>query len=306
MKYYLFAFVFSLFSFSAFSQAYRPFPTGNAYWLYVNQTGNWGLGLPPSASVVYTQFIMDGRDTVINSKTYKVIIKREYLDTIQSATAPMPVYTNRIANQPDVPALAVREDNKKIYGILFNSPTAAEIMLYDFNLSLGDSIRLPNTDMKVEITGIDSVQIGSKYHRRLLTVNPLHNEIAGVGSMWGIYSLANGQNVVELACFNNGSGTYSYGNTSCFYLHKHGTPAVVAGIREQQQITISPNPFVSKLTITTAEPVSVFVYNAVGQLMFNEKQVTNKSINTEALTGGVYVAEVFSDNIHIKRIKLIK
>lgn len=288
-------------SLDSFSQQYQQFPTNNgAYWVFTRDDGNANF---MGRRFVYLQHMIVG-DTVINNVSYKLIVERAYLDSSNLNT---PVYINRVANVPDKPIMAFREDNKSIYVMSFNvvpGATPVEHLAIDYNLQSGDSVK--GLDYYGDtVSGYDSVLVGSTYHKRWLLGTDKFI-IEGVGGKYAYFFMHNGQNIVRLSCFNNGSNTYSQNGASCFYLYKYDTPAAVGAVKELTDISISPNPFGNRLTINSVVPVNVNIYNSFGQIVLSYKQVLNRSIDTEILPGGVYFADVTNDNGNRQVIKLIK
>lgn len=291
--------------FSCHAQQYRPFPTGNAYWLYTINTGNWGTASSSNPSLIYRQYIMSGTDTILNGQTYKIITKREYIDSGIYSTNPVPSYTNKTANVPDEVVMAIREDNKRIMAVLF--PATTEVLLYDFNKNIGDTMQyLPTINSKV-IIGFDTVMVGTTAHKRWLTDNYMTDVIEGVGSIQGIFGMLNGQNTVQLACFyNTGQGSYSYGAATCFYIHKYGTPASVDSLQGHNVgVSISPNPFADRLDIVSSVPADITIYNAMSQKVIIDKSMSRKSISTTTLPNGVYFVELQNKAMNFRKVERV-
>ena len=97
------------------AQTYVPFPDSNATWSEIDFYQ--GYCYPPSYCK-YTLFI--NGDTIINSQAYHKI------------------YSNDSSSNSYRGGL--RENNKRIY--YFDKDCTHDILLYDFNLNIGDSIRL--------------------------------------------------------------------------------------------------------------------------------------------------------------------
>lgn len=289
---------------SLYSQQYQPFPEKDAYWTHIEFTGYWDPNaLPLLPGLIYHQYMITGADTIINGKTYKIVMDRQYGDSSKSTTRPVPTYTNKVANAPDKPVLALREENKKIYGIRF--PFTTEVLLYDFNaMIIGDSVDIVSR-FKLKVLSRDSVLIGSVFHKRWTVDHPEKYVIEGVGGFLGYYMILNGQNTEEFACFNQlNYGSYSPNNT-CFYIHPYGTPTGM-GEASGAIAMISPNPFGDYIKVQSAEQVDIRVYNINGQEVLNEQGVLNKLLDTRSLQQGLYFVKVILKGQTIQTIKLLK
>ncbi len=312
MKYFFITLTALIFTSTLFAQQYRSFPMSDAYWIYV-----WDNGQSSSPQNYpryrYLQYMFDGKDTVIKGHTYKTIVQREYADS--SLNPGLPTHTNKIANLPDTQVLAIREDNKKIMAYILPGADiwhtdTAEIVLYDFNFNIGDTLK---TIFALQLQnfvfiGSDSVLVGNIYHKVWRTNSPRYI-IEGIGTGNGLYSMLTGQNTVYLSCFNrDGYGTYSPASTSCFYIHKMGTLTDIASAGDKDKnISVSPNPFSNEIKINAGMPVELKIYNSLGQVVLKDKLQSNKNINTSSLPGGTYLVELVNRDMNFRQTeKLVK
>lgn len=189
----------------ASAQTYRPFPTGDASW----KVGRCWYFYPGGWYDEVT-FDMDGRDTLINSVSYKkVIMKHRHAP----GTAFDSSYVRILGG--------MRESGRKIFFVSEElCGDTLERLIYDFNYeNVGDTIytnvllfgftdKVPHV-----ISAIDSVLVGAAYHRRLHLTdtlgNPWESWIEGVGSNWGLayakYWIIT-DNSYDLVCFNSNGG----------------------------------------------------------------------------------------------------
>lgn len=307
MKYYFFTLVFFILSFNLSAQQYKPFPMRDAYWIYMLDNGTFSDPQFPRPRYRYIQLMFDGKDTTINGHTYKTIIQREYADS--SLNPGQPIHSNKIANLPDTQVLAIREDNKKIKAYMLPGAGAnydtSEIVLYDFNYNVGDTIKTDYGSMYGNvITGSDSVLVSSAYHK-IWRTNTVQYIIEGVGSGLGLYLLANGQNTVYLSCFNQaGYGSYSPDSANCFYIHKYGTPTGVGEVQASEtEISVSPNPFTNEIIIKAQISIEVRLYNSIGQLVLTNNVVNSERINTSTLPAGVYYVEAVNKDKNFRIVR---
>ncbi|MBZ0099408.1 MAG: T9SS type A sorting domain-containing protein, partial [Taibaiella sp.] len=252
----------------------------------------------------YIQLMFDGNDTTINGYIYKTVTRREYADSTLNNSLP-PVYSNKIANMHDTLVMAIREDNKRLMGIMFpgsGMPDTAEKILYDFNYVIGDTIKTAIHGYNCTITGSDSLLVGSVYHKRWITNCGAITE--GIGHRWGLYILGNGQNICSLACFNRaGYGSYSPDSANCFYIHKYGTPTGVGDVgASETEIAVSPNPFTNEIVIKAQMSIEVRLYNAIGQLVLTNSGTDSKRLDTSTLPAGIYYVELVNRAMNIRKV----
>lgn len=144
-----------LFSASINAQKYVPFPTNNATWnvFYASKDYN-----EFKIDTTLLQYVLQG-DTIINNITYKKVSRN-------IGTQSAPVYKG---------VGGLREENKKVFyiGLSYQEKfgdvsDGKDILLYDFNKQLGDTLSFHYALGKVNsiIKKIDSVQIGTEYRKR--------------------------------------------------------------------------------------------------------------------------------------------
>lgn len=304
MKYLLIALATLIFATTLSAQQYRLFPMSGAYWIYVIDNGI-GSSQWPYPRYQYIQLMFDGNDTTINGYRYKTIIRREYADSTLNNSLP-PAYSNKIANLPDTQVMAIREDGKKIRAYMLPGAgpyyDTSEIVLYDFSYLIGDTIKTAIHFYNCTVTSSDSLLVGSVYHKRWITNCGAITE--GIGHRWGLYNLGNGQNICSLTCFNRaGYGSYSPAGTSCFYIHKMGTPTGIATTQSAERITVSPNPFIDEIKINTDTPVELSVYNSLGQVVLSDRLKSCKTINASSLPPGTYFVELVNKEADYRQVK---
>ena len=209
----------------------------------------------------------------------------------------------------------------------FNSPNDERRVLYDFNLSVGDTFPiqpLPNTygfDSVLVVERIDSVLLFNGECRRVFISNTLTNGIfevlqeqwiEGIGSMHGflfpltarLLTVETGDEAI-LICFSE-EGDLLYQNPLYF--------SCTLGVDDEleQPLCTYPNPTNGKLTISLPESweggaSQVSVYNANGQRVISQTAHTQIfEISLYDLPNGMYIMQIIGDNKRAISKKIIK
>ncbi len=201
---------------------------------------------------------------------------------------------------------AIREDTlgKKIYVRLPNYPN--EKILYDFTQSVGDSINsvLAENTGPFVIESIDSVLIGSLYHKRFNINYPYTALIEGIGSTQGLLDPLGG---------------FEFGSILVCVQHFNQTiypdalePCDMVGIMEEQSVqqTLYPNPSKESFEITLSRPcenIEFTISDLLSRHVFKKKYSRTKiiSIAREDLPAGIYLYTLTSNGKIISAGKLI-
>lgn len=288
-------------------QTYQGFPDIDAYWKvqYSNVICVDIHGISGVCSEY--QYIYTG-DTIISNKTFRKINlsgqDRNPLDETWTFwnSAYHGSYRNDIIN-------------KRVYYVPKDSIN--EILLYDFNLSLNDT--LPETYVysqseytTITIDKIDSVLINNTYLKRYHLDNAGFGGqylIEGIGSTLGLLSPITPffEENYDLLCFKNDYDNLSYQSES------DPDCDLITGIQEKNlnhsNIEIFPNPAIEYISIKNPfnESVLIEIYTTKGQKI---KIITIKEndsrIDISDLNAGLYFVRIFSNGIETKIIKLIK
>ena len=183
MKRIIILLVFIGFAKTTLAQLYQPFPVDSAMWrewAYDAQTtyvDNWDY-----------QYFTFG-DTLISGNTYHKIFKTGTYMRMGGPPAASYSYINQYIG-------SYREDFFK--HILFcPSGSATEQLLYDFNLSLGDSLSSGYNLVPGEtawVSAVDSILVGGQYHKQYhisgdtaaVGGSDFVQIIEGVGSTFGL------------------------------------------------------------------------------------------------------------------------
>jgi len=221
---------------------YHPFPESNAFWSEISW---WNTDPYLPCTVTDNYFVFFNGDTLIGQNNYHKVYQSGYI----SASCPPPGYY--YYNQYEG---ALRQDSilKKVF---FVQPSNNfEELLYDFNLGIGDTLDSSfNSFADFNfISNIDSVLVGSNFHKRFILSSQFDTNYAaiieGVGSTLGLFKNLVNPNFImyagsHLKCFNHYADNYPDTSACVFTI----------GIDETKQdpnfFSIYPNPIISESTI---------------------------------------------------------
>ena len=249
------------------SWVYQPFPTTTAVWRS-HHTSSSGTD-----DVIKMQ--MEG-DTILGGfackKLYNVSTGFYYWGALRQ----------------DIPA-------KKVY---YTPPSLPEELLYDFNLTIGDTVRkTPGLDTLL-VSSIDSTLVGANFHKIFIIsgTNPANDPadiVEGVGYtsdlFWDFeYTF---ENVWMLECFavDNAARMFPYPGTiypyQCFI-------TVGMGELEEGKLNVLPNPIkdIATISITCGDNYSIEVIGMLGQIIYRNKVSGTffKSIDFSDFNNGIY------------------
>ncbi len=294
--------VFTAVSLSTIAQNYQPFPTESATWRVIRCFSFY----PPGWYDEY-KLIMDGSDTIYNGSSYKKIyISNHHLPGTTYDT----IYPTEFFG-------GLRESAKQIF--MWQKWASADTsvhLIYDFNYkSIGDTIYtscLAGGLFPVGhvVAAVDSVMIGTKFHKRLHLHDPnstyiVEYWIEGVGSSWGLpfasfWTISD--NSYDLLCFHeeqslmyiNPSPTYTFCLSPLPVIACDSVITNIPGsISKNISLNIYPNPAADILTLEINQlidrSVILHIYNVMGVLVRMEILNQNLSqINILDLPNGVY------------------
>jgi len=203
-----------LYSFKGFGQTYYAFPDSNAVWRV-----DWGTSTCLSFTLpdAQYQYVITG-DTVIGPETYQKI-ERSGICTLCC----MPPLT--VAHPDNRYMGALRQDTLLRHVYYLPSDSTTEYLLYDFSLSLGDTVKGYLSDATFSgciaiVDSIDSVLIDGSYRRRIMTSGcgaaSIIIFIEGIGSTYGLLEpfFTNMEATGTLICFEleglNDLSRYAY------------------------------------------------------------------------------------------------
>jgi len=279
------------------SQIYYPIPDTNVIWNVYNTNvsssnvnGRWQYGIIG--------------DTIINLKEYnKVYLLGDTSLNINTAG----YYAS------------IREENKIVYATDIDIPSIGyvdeEIIVYDFNLEVGDTFLVDDNFYNYYNHAIvqytDSVTLlDNTVHRRIIFGGFPENYfwIEGVGSGKGILFpiipfTTDGYEPL-LSCMKYNDTALYINNNICGKCFCSGNIIDPNNVLEcNEKYSIFPNPTTGKIVINIKNIEKIFIYNSKGQLI-NNSDKTDIDIGT--YSKGLYFIKIITNNGIITKKILLK
>lgn len=281
-------------SFFSFSQDYVPF---------VKDTTTWVVSVYPDVLQYYNAI----GDTLINGKNYIKVYRGYSPENISSVT---------LSN--DYLSGGLREENKKIYFqpfVNFND----EVLLYDFNLIIGDTFNLVgeyyylSPSYSMEVVSIDSILTNGNEYRKRINLEGIHEydlcfyngggddkmsfvEEIGIPNFHSLYfpfsQQCQGNTSFKLNCLVvNGHEIYG----ACDYL----TTTKEIGF---QNLSLFLNPTEGEIfvNIKSENNYDIYIHNINGQR--TKIPFIGEKIDISAFPSGIY----FLEFINTKQRKILK
>jgi hypothetical protein len=254
-------------------------------------------------------------DTMINSLMYKKLFSKGYMNGLDGPGEGCVAYHNEWIDEEPIGFL--RQESKKIFYI--NSSTycsETEILLYDFDKNLNDTINLldgycfTNPPYAAVVDSIDSVLINSEY-RRILYITQLDYSMGGPNTTQIIEGIGTNRGLINMI-----DDEFVSRNLQCFsifneqvYPNTDGSCDIPlrASFKKQGdfKINICPNPFKSTFSIKSDKTVKFSVFDIYGRTInFDIVEKNNfYTINMQSFENGVYFLKIESMNeIFLKKI----
>lgn len=265
---------------------------------------------------IYKDYIVS--DTLVKGKTYKVIEGfQKGIETFD--------FNSRTITRSDTTLKytkgGIRVDGEKVYILNLSADTIKKIygdpllplqetILYDFDLSIGDTLHWkPYNNVVLDI---DSVKLSNgKYEKRFFfnkDTSYYDYWIRGVGSSLGfLYSYVDAGPYAypfqkyRSVCFD-GSVDHKFHESadldsamvnSCYII----LPTSVANVSKEEKVELFPNPVVGNaMNINLEKEADLTIYNMQGQLIHRYHNLERGKHRLEAPSlPGVYVMYVHSD-----------
>jgi len=186
----------------------------------------------------------------------------------------------------------IREEDQRFF--LFDTVHNQEKLMYDFNLTIGDTLNLPEYCDGHVISWADTVYIGTiprlRYH--LNGTNDIVQIIEGIGTSFGLFwSPCNSFVPSELQCYSqDGAYLQLIPNVDC--------SAFVVDTKDiaNDLFTISPNPCHDQIEIRLptgfSKPLTIMVFDLLGNIVYNATlpfPSSVESIDISNATPGMYI-----------------
>jgi hypothetical protein len=285
------SFLFLLLNFSNVkAQTYYPISDTNAVWdivLYPDPQGPY-----PFPYVNHFKYRLDG-DTLINSISYQKLLRTSFniVCSVDSTTELYGFLRNDI------------EMRKVFYRDIYS---ADELLLYDFNLKVGDTLKgsvflylNPFT-----VSAIDSILINNNYHKRYsINLREFFMDeylIEGVGTTVGLLErVSEFWPFYELRCFSqNGQlGYLSPRVTDC----RLESDTCYVGIYDQlvlPKIRIFPNPAKDYLYLNLDEQTNInnlfTLYDITGRVLYQKEFISSLMLDCSTYERGIVFYRISS------------
>lgn len=281
------------------SNVYHPFPTSNAIW---RETGNCAQ---------YQNFITG--DTVVGGKTFFKIQSSGIQYAVNQYNG---CEFSVILGYFNFYYGAYRNDsiNRKVYFLPANE--TKDTLLYDFQMNLSDTLiqtyLYDSTYGVIFVNEIDSIYIGNEYHKRfrISSANGAINYvdlIEGIGSTFGLFGKLEVpfESGSFLICFKqNGYTVYPDTSFQCDLVAVVNTKAI-----SDLSFSIFPNPITEFGQVNfnpSLNNVDLVIFDILGVERKRISNLENKTlVNFSNLKSGVYLYQVFQDQIVISNGKMI-
>ncbi len=298
--------VFILISLKSYSQGNEYFDN-NPVWL-INSV--CGVPAPCIENENYNYYVTG--DTVVNSFTYKKIFRKG--EGSISWLSPPPVAPGCIAGNYSYTTTTVqyfvRSSGKQMY--LIPLPDTAEVLLYDFDLQVGDTLPLTynNSQNDISVASIDSIYTPYGYRKKfLLSPNSSWTTflLEGIGHERGFveYVSTPFDCGFTLNCFSLNDTAYFpvLGPTCELVLN---TPPTIA----EAELSLVPNPFSDETVLhlgAVVGDVDLLLFDVTGKIVWqtHAEQVDQIEINRKELSSGVYFYKLSSPNLPLRNGKMV-
>ncbi|MFI5148229.1 MAG: T9SS type A sorting domain-containing protein [Bacteroidia bacterium] len=231
-------------------------------------------------------------DTVIAHHRYKKLFKKGQTTFAWYTSPPVPSNCQGVINYYDtiMPLALLRDTLKTMF--ICDPSNQPEKLLYNFNLSVGDTLPLTfnNSTHTLVVTAMDSILVRNQYRKRFYINHTSEMVLEGIGFSGGLIESFG----MNMDCGASGLNCYSL-NDSALYPAPGPTCRIPLGIavpeEEKQQIELIPNPADQQARIYSPYKMGdMLLYNTQGKSLIPLKEVGNAIlINTSSLPDGLYL-----------------
>ena len=322
LKLILITFFISSFFNLGFSQEYTPFYLDNAKW---TMESVWPVSGPEDRYAFWEIYTLN--DTLINNKIYRKVATKNLCELVPDFQGNL--HYNNSINTNEFIFGGIREENKKVYFLNFNQEpqwtilqprlksfsTDEEHLLYDFDLTLGDTIHFSDLTYYT-VTNGDTSYFTKNYftividqlssiqdHIRYEVTNssayafPLETGtlLEGIGSSYGFLGSYDSF-LTELRCFEI--------NGEVLIFDQNCSPCAgyvsTNKIDELNKLKIYPNPANSSLNVrshTNSKIKEIQILDSVGRLLrVNKYSSKNIQIDLSSFCSGIIFLHIKFEN----------
>jgi len=273
-------------------QEYSPFNFGEGIWVCNYHLHN---EQPVGIDFLNYQYYTNG-DTIINSTDYFKLYRYGFVRWSIPQVDTINDYIGAIRN------------NESRQVILVNAEDTAQSIIYDFNLQVGDTIKIGyGSEDNLIVRTIDSIEFCGKYYRRfnLLHYSEIINQtlIEGIGSNAGLIDpfIPQHENTSILECYTEANNTNC---SNCDLLLLFNRLFEV-----DLRVSILPNPCTDYVEVSSScELKSVLIIDLNGR-MLEEYTLINDyrfRFSTKEYKCGVYIIHIEDKNNRRISQKVVK
>jgi hypothetical protein len=285
------------------AQLLKPFPDSTGAWI-ISYGSMFGHGS-------YRYYI--NGDTIINSIKYnKLFTGVNNLNDSSDLVVPYFVGIFRTDSNK------VFYKNINQYFEMFGFVDTNEVLLYDFDMIVGDSIKNYNDGIItgfIKVSSIDTIILGvehlKQWHFTTSSPNSISESaltwIEGIGSKIGFFTyFLEFESSQGLACYhaNNTDYVINLGNaTSCLTVG-------IENVQKDNFFDISPNPFSQSTQITlnkTYHNIALAVYDSRGKQVAQQqyKDCDKIQLSRNQLSNGLYFLKLTLDDKAVETGKMV-
>jgi len=263
----------------SFAQTYHSFPDTLASWSEYD-FGCSGGGQDPLECVFTGYLLMLSHDSLIAGKNYALVGLN--IPWELQTYGPIPYPVNYPFQLPGTIIGGLRIDSaKKVWFRKLNDtsefnidaayyfPIDSDILLYDFNIEVGDSLSW--TPYEQKLIQMDSIQLLDGNWRKEFVFNTGEAWIEGIGSTFGLFGSYESppfEGGHFLSCFRQNDSllleSLSFYSKDCDHVFTG-----ISEVSSHQAINIAPNPTNDFITFDLSdflnEKFSITIYNSSGQ-----------------------------------------
>jgi hypothetical protein len=238
-------------------------------------------------------------DTIIDAQVYKKIFASGSGFVWTAQPPPNPCSSAPFSYVNVYPEFFLRSAGKQMY--LRTPGDSSDVLLYDFNLQIGDSLPLTynNFSQSTYVTDIDSIQTPNGFLKRFMLSGSSWSSylLEGIGHSKGLVEPMN----VPLEC---GYDLLCYSlNDSAYYPAAGPTCFLFVGQEQEKNIlknSVSPNPSAGHFQINLQEDLNgaeLQIISLQGQICYSRQGLNGRNIiiGGESLPNGVYFIKIIQD-----------
>jgi hypothetical protein len=289
------------------AQQYVPFPDSNATWCcsYIYSFTDCTYG--------YSTYMMSEKQLIQGNLYNKILVHDSAYTT--PCTPPSPNHSISISNSE----LFIRQDSNLKIVWIYDSVSHTDKILYDFNLSVGDTLDSTKAYFATGfggtkiITSIDSVIINGTFRKRFnygtgcYAFSSDTSMIEGIGALHGfVYTPSCFEVYFFLNAFEqNNEVLYGDSPSVCYDF----TTSITEN-RSKLSVTIFPNPFSSEMTLQSDKyfkNATLTLYNVQGQQVKRINNISGQTftLHRDNLSHGMYFLQLTQDNKILTTDKII-